>query len=85
MRSFSDVGHQVHPTLTARANDAEIDGHHQLVEQIRSDVDFIGTAVLGLWRLDLGRYCQRPLFEPRSTQPSTALVLLAGWHVWSRG
>ena len=41
---------QVHPPLTVRANDAEIDGHHQLAEQIRSDVDFIGTAVLGLWR-----------------------------------
>jgi hypothetical protein len=47
---FSDVGHEVHPTLTARANDAEIDGHHQLVEQILSDVDFIGASVLGLWR-----------------------------------
>jgi hypothetical protein len=47
---FSDVGHQVHPMLTARANDAEFDGHHQLAEQIRSNVDFIGPAALALWR-----------------------------------
>jgi hypothetical protein len=40
----------VHPPLTPRANDTEIDGHHQLAEQIRSDVDFIGTAVLTMWR-----------------------------------
>ena len=45
---FSDVGHQVHPPLTPRANDTEIDRHHQLAEQIRSDVDFIGAAVMGL-------------------------------------
>ena len=43
---FSDVGYEVHPTLTSRAKDAEIDGHHQLAEQILSDVDFIGAAVL---------------------------------------
>jgi hypothetical protein len=47
---FSDVGHQVHPMLTPRANDPEIDGHHQLAKQIRSDVDFIGAAVLTVWR-----------------------------------
>jgi hypothetical protein len=47
---FSDVGYQVHPALTPRANGPEIDGHHQLAEQILIDVDFIGTAVLGLWR-----------------------------------
>jgi len=45
---FSDVGHQVHPTLASRANDAEFDGHHQLAEQIRTDMNFIGTVVLGL-------------------------------------
>jgi hypothetical protein len=37
---FSDVGHQVHPPLTPRANDTEIDGHHQLAELIQSDMDF---------------------------------------------
>jgi hypothetical protein len=29
---FSDVGHQMYPTLTPRANDTEIDGHQQLAE-----------------------------------------------------
>ena len=32
------------------ANDTEIDSHHQLAEQIRSDVDFISAAVLTMWR-----------------------------------
>jgi hypothetical protein len=31
-------------------NDAEIDGHYQLIEQIRTNVDFIGTTVLAMWR-----------------------------------
>jgi hypothetical protein len=80
---FSDVGHQMYPTLTARANDTEIDSHHQLAEKIRSDMNFIGAAVLDMWRdrlqfdrehrLDLGRGCQRPLFGP-STIPSLFLM-----------
>jgi hypothetical protein len=53
---FSDVSYQVHPTLTACANDAEFDGHHQLAEQIRSEVDLIGTAALAMGR-------NRPQFD----------------------
>jgi hypothetical protein len=73
---FSDVGHQVHSALTPHANDAEIDGHHQLAEQIRSDVDFISTAALAMWRNRpqfnrehryLGCGCQQSLFGPRRT------------------
>jgi hypothetical protein len=70
MRSFSDVGHQVHPTLTPRANDPEIDGHHQLAEQIRSDGGFIGAAVLGLWR-DRLQFDREHRFVPRPWLPTT--------------
>ena len=67
---FSDVGHQVHPTLTVRANDAEFDGHHQLAEQIRSDVDFIGAAALSMWR-DRLQFDREHRFMPRPRLPTT--------------
>jgi hypothetical protein len=61
---FSDVGHQVHPSLPPSANSTEVDGHRQLAEQIRPDVDFMGAAALAMWR-DRPQFDREHRFVPR--------------------